>query len=64
MKMRWPKGVLDLREKHLKLNLIKRYLAFEGHTSHIDAYVLRMRSVRLVFKILKLQSIYMVYIAE
>ena len=29
---------------YLKLNLITRYLAFEGQTSHFDAYFLRMRS--------------------
>ena len=29
---------------HLKLNLITRYVAFEGQTPHFDAYVLRMRS--------------------
>ena len=29
---------------YLKLNLITRYLTFEGPTSHFDAYVLRMRS--------------------
>ena len=29
---------------YLKLNLITRYSAFEGQTSHFDAYVLHMRS--------------------
>ena len=29
---------------YLKLNLITRYLAFEGQTSHFDANVLRMHS--------------------
>ena len=29
---------------YLKLNLITRYFAFEGQTSHFDAHVLLMRS--------------------
>ena len=49
------------RGTYLKLNLITQYFVFEGQTSHFDAYVLRMRSD--MFKILKLQSIYMLYIA-
>ena len=28
---------------YFKLNLITRYLAFEGQTSHFDAYVLQKR---------------------